>query len=57
MRTKSKAPASKVVQDIRHKTRKQHSAEEKIHIVLEGFALEEADDITSYGGWRNYVIN
>ena len=31
-----KAPAEKVVKDIRRRTRKQHSAEEKIRIVLEG---------------------
>jgi len=36
MRTKSKAPASKVVKDIRRVTRKHHSAEEKIRIVIEG---------------------
>jgi transposase len=36
MRTKSKAPASKVVKDIRRITRKHHSAEEKIRIVIEG---------------------
>ena len=37
MRAKSKTreTASKVVKDIRRKTRKQHSAEEKIRIVLE----------------------
>ena len=31
-----KAPAERVVRDIRRATRKQHSAEEKIRIVLEG---------------------
>jgi len=45
MRQKSmstKAPAEKVVRDIRRKTRKQYSAEEKIRIVLEGLRGEES---------------
>ena len=33
---KQQAAAEKVVKDIRRKTRRQHSAEEKIRIVLEG---------------------
>ena len=37
-----KPPAEKVVRDIRRRTRKQHSAEEKIHIVLEGLRGEES---------------
>lgn len=32
----SKAPAERVVKDIRRQTRKQYSAEEKVRIVLEG---------------------
>ena len=32
----TKAPAERVVKDIRRATRKQYSAEEKIRIVLEG---------------------
>jgi len=39
MRQKSKTvkePAEKVVRDIRRRTRRRHSAEEKIRIVLEG---------------------
>jgi len=36
MRAKPKTPASKVVKDIRRATRKHHSAEEKIRIVIEG---------------------
>ena len=32
----SKAPAERVVKDIRRATRKQYNAEEKIRIVLEG---------------------
>jgi len=32
----SKDPAEKVVRDIRRKTRRKHSTEEKIRIVLEG---------------------
>ena len=45
MRQKSmskKAPTEKVVRDIRRKTRKQYSAEEKIRIVLEGLRGEES---------------
>jgi transposase len=45
MRQKSgtpKATAERVVKDIRRKTRKHHSAEEKIRIVLEGLRGEES---------------
>lgn len=45
MRRKSgigKAPAEKVIKDIRRATRKQYSAEEKIRIVLEGLRGEES---------------
>jgi transposase len=45
MRQKSgtrKAPAEKVVKDIRRATRKQYGAEEKIRIVLEGLRGEES---------------
>lgn len=42
MRAKSKGPATKVVKDIRRQTRKQHSAEEKIRIVLEGLRGESS---------------
>jgi transposase len=38
----TKVPAEKVVRDIRRKTRKQYSAEEKIRIVLEGLRGEES---------------
>ena len=37
-----KAPADQAVRDIRRKTRKQYSAEEKIRIVLEGLRGEES---------------
>ena len=37
-----KAPAEKVVKDIRRATRKQYGAEEKIRIVLEGLRGEES---------------
>ncbi len=45
MRKKSgpqKATAERVVKDIRRKTRKHHSAEERIRIVLEGLRGEES---------------
>ncbi len=38
----TKSPAEKVVRDIRRKTRKQYSAEEKIRIILEGLRGEES---------------
>jgi len=37
-----KPPAEKVMKDIRRRTRKQHSAEEKIRFVLEGLRSEES---------------
>ena len=40
--TSRKDPAEKVVRDIRRKTRKQYSAEEKIRIVLEGLRGEDS---------------
>jgi transposase len=39
---RSKAPAERVVKDIRRATRKQYSAEEKIRIVLEGLRGEDS---------------
>lgn len=39
---KHKATAERVVKDIRRKTRRLHSAEEKIRIVLEGLRGEES---------------
>ena len=45
MRQKSmttKKPAEKVVRDIRRRTRRQYSSEEKIRIVLEGLRGEES---------------
>jgi transposase len=39
---RTKPPADKVVKDTRRRTRKQHSAEEKIRIVLEGLRGEES---------------
>jgi transposase len=38
----AKPPAEEVVRDIRRATRKHHSAEDKIHIVLEGLRGEES---------------
>ena len=40
--TAAKPPAERVVRDIRRRTRKQHSAEEKIRVVLEGLRGEES---------------
>ena len=39
---RKKDPAEKVVRDIRRKTRRRHSSEEKIRIVLEGLRGEES---------------
>jgi transposase len=38
----AKAPADKVLKDIRRATRRHHSAEEKIRVVLEGLRGEES---------------
>ena len=38
----AKPPAGRVARDIRRRTRKQHSAEDKIRIVLEGLRGEES---------------
>ena len=38
----SKAPVEKAVRDIRRETRRKHSTEEKIRIVLEGLRGEES---------------
>jgi transposase len=40
--TAAKPPAERVVRDIRRRTRKQHSAEDKIRVVLEGLRGEES---------------
>ncbi len=40
--TPAKPPAERVVRGIRRRTRKQHSAEEKIRVVLEGLRGEES---------------
>ena len=40
--TSKKDPAEKVVRDIRRKTRRKHSTEEKIRVVLEGLRGEES---------------
>jgi transposase len=43
----TRVPAEKLVRDIRGATRKNHSAEDKIHNVLEGLGSEE--DIENIG--------
>jgi transposase len=40
--TAAKLPAERVVRDIRRRTRKHHSAEDKVRIVLEGLRGEES---------------
>ena len=40
--TSVKAPAERVVRDIRRRTRKHHTAEDKIRVVLEGLRGEES---------------
>jgi transposase len=61
----AKAPADAVVKDIRRATRTQHSAEEKIRIVLEGLRGEDSiaelcrrQGITSsmYYGWSKEFL-
>ena len=61
-----KAPAEQVVRDIRRATRKQHSAEEKIRIVLEGLRGEDSiaalcrrEGIAEslYCSWRRWCTN
>ena len=60
-----KAPAERVVKDIRRQTRRQYSAEEKIRIVLEGLRGEEniselcrREGITAsmYYGWSKEFL-
>ncbi len=43
-----KEPAEKVVKDIRRATRKRHSSEEKIRIVLEGLRGEDSRKARSH---------
>ena len=45
----SKDPAAKVVRDTRRKTRRKHSTEEKIRIVLEG--LHGGRSFFALGKW------
>jgi transposase len=42
MKSGTRSAAEKVVKDIRRRTRRQHSSEEKIRIVLEGLRGEES---------------
>ena len=42
MRRNQQTPGERVVKDIKRKTRKQYSAEEKIRIVLDGLRGEES---------------
>ena len=50
----TKSPAERVVRDIRRKTRKQYSAEEKIRIILEGPVLLAA--IRSGFPWLRHIF-
>src|SRR6185295_12431128 len=56
-----KAPAERVVKDIRRQTRRQYSAEEKIRIVLEGLRGEEniselCRRASMYYGWSKEFL-
>src|SRR5690606_32481606 len=60
-----KAPAEQVLKDIRRQTRRQYSAEEKIHIVLEGLRGEasicelcrsEGIAASMYDGWSKEFL-
>ena len=42
MKSGTRSAAEKVVKDIRRRTRRQHSSEEKIRIVLEGLRGEKS---------------
>ena len=42
MRQSKQTPGERIVKDIKRKTRKQYSAEEKIRIVLDGLRGEES---------------
>ena len=52
----SKDPAEKVVRDIRRKTRRKHSTEEKIRIVLEGLRGEEGIAESLYYSWSKEFL-
>ena len=49
-----KASAEDRVREIRRKTRKKHSPEEKVRIVLEGLRGEESIDIRGNRDLRNW---
>ena len=51
-----KDPAEKAVRDIRRKTRKQYSAEEKISIVLSGLRGEESIAEGLYYSWSKEFL-
>ena len=51
-----KAPAAKVVRDIRRKTRRKHSTEEKIRIVLEGLRGGESIAESLYYSWLKELL-
>jgi transposase len=57
----TKAPGEKVVRDIRRKTRKQYSAEEKVRTILDGLLGEESVAAFlmwggNYGHWHGVEI-
>ena len=53
---RSKDPAEKVVRDIRRKTRRKHSTEEKVRIVLEGLRGEESIAESLYFSWSKEFL-
>ena len=51
-----KDPAEKAIRDIRRKTRRKHSTEEKIRIVLEGLRGEESIAESLYYSWSKEFL-
>ena len=51
-----KDPAEKAIRDIRRKTRRKHSTEEKIRIVLEGLRGEESIAESLFYNWSKEIL-
>jgi transposase len=52
----ARVPAEKLVRDIRRATRKHHSAEDKIRIVLEGLGFEESIESIGKQGPESFAF-